>query len=150
LNALPLAPAERERTSVFLTQAGDYAYRAALAAARGEAPAADSGATLQRLEEQAERLTRDLHAVLARANRGELRWQELQRMATARARDRRWPVGDSFSRIEEGMSEYPTLLYDGPFSDHVSRREPRALPDETISPEEARAAAADFLSLALN
>lgn len=44
---------------------------------------------------------------------------------------------DSFSKIEEDMQDYEGLIYDGPFSEHMTSSEPLGLGENTISQEEA-------------
>lgn len=53
--------------------------------------------------------------------------------------------GDSFRTMEEGFSGYPTLIYDGPFSDHMLERPPRMLKGkEEITEGDAARVAAKF------
>lgn len=149
LNMLPLASESRLRTSSFLTQAGDFAYSLAARVARGNRPDEQDQQRLLDLQRQVGKLAEDLEGVLAAAARGPLPWRDLQRLADARLdRQDPNPFAQSFTRIEEDLMEVPTLLYDGPFSDHVTRRTPRSLPEETLTREEARRVAADFLSKA--
>ncbi len=54
--------------------------------------------------------------------------------------------GSSFQDIEANFPETPSLIYDGPFSEHLSRRTPLALEgQEEVSQEQARERAAVFL-----
>ena len=36
-------------------------------------------------------------------------------------------VDSGFKEIEEGFSDYPTMIYDGPFSDHILQQKPKFL-----------------------
>ena len=57
-------------------------------------------------------------------------------------------LSDSAEEMEESLSDYPTLIYDGPFSDHLSGRTPKMLEGlPQVSEAEARRAAAAFLGL---
>lgn len=50
--------------------------------------------------------------------------------------------------MSEGFVDYPTLIYDGPFSDHITQRKPKLLEGlETVSEENARSIAARFLGV---
>lgn len=148
LNALPFAPGVHRRTSTFLTQAGDFAHMMAAEVARGRQPSPEMMASLAELQSHADRLARELHAIADGANRGQMRWHEVQRLASSRLDDTpTHPLGEGVARIEEDLLEYPTLLYDGPFSDHVTRREPRTVPENEVTDEEARDIAARFLAL---
>ena len=44
---------------------------------------------------------------------------------------------DSFSKIEEDMQDYEGLIYDGPFSEHMTTSKPLGLGNNKISEEEA-------------
>lgn len=45
---------------------------------------------------------------------------------------------DSFSQIEEDMQDYEGLIYDGPFSEHMTSSNPLGLGDKKYSEDEAR------------
>ncbi len=52
-------------------------------------------------------------------------------------------VSDGFTEFEEGLSSYPTLIYDGPFSDHIMQKDPELLKGEQNVPRaDAKKAAA--------
>ncbi len=44
---------------------------------------------------------------------------------------------DSLDSIEEDLSDYPTLIYDGPFSDHILQKEPLMVTNATTKSKEA-------------
>lgn len=48
---------------------------------------------------------------------------------------------------QEGIEEFPTLIYDGPFSESTEKQEARGLTGNPVSEEEARAAAAKVAGL---
>ena len=53
--------------------------------------------------------------------------------------------------MEQGFADYPTLLYDGPFSEHLNRREALYVKEEPyISIGEARELAARYLAVPLS
>ena len=54
---------------------------------------------------------------------------------------------DNFKNLEENFTNYPTLIYDGPFSDHIMQRSPQYLNGkDAVSIEEAQQIAADFIN----
>ncbi len=56
--------------------------------------------------------------------------------------------GDALAEYAEDFKDYPTLIYDGPFSDHIAQQSPKFLKGKSeISEEEALEAAAAFLSV---
>lgn len=51
-----------------------------------------------------------------------------------------------FREMNEGFTDYPTMIYDGPFSDHIANRKPAFLQGKpSLSEEQARSIAANFL-----
>ena len=51
-----------------------------------------------------------------------------------------------FREMSEGFTDYPTMIYDGPFSDHIEQQKPKLLKDEQqISMEQALTVAAKFI-----
>lgn len=53
---------------------------------------------------------------------------------------------EGIANAEQTMTDYPTLLYDGPFSDNIDQKESKLLKEsDPVSREEARKIAASFL-----
>ena len=53
--------------------------------------------------------------------------------------------GENGGTQEANLSNYPTLIYDGPFSDSTEKAEPLGLPEETVDAETALARASESL-----
>lgn len=54
-------------------------------------------------------------------------------------------IGNSLGETEEELKDYPTLIYDGPYSDHITQKEPTLLKDTAaISKTDARLTAAKY------
>lgn len=52
-------------------------------------------------------------------------------------------LNQSFSDLEQDLADYPTLVYDGPYSDHISEKEPQMLKNaKKVSKSEALEVAA--------
>ncbi len=56
-------------------------------------------------------------------------------------------LGETLSTIDQSFSEYPTLVYDGPFSDHIMNKEPKVLASEEIDEASARSIAAKITGI---
>lgn len=55
-------------------------------------------------------------------------------------------LDSGFREMNEGFTDYPTMIYDGPFSDHIEQKAPALTSDKTaISEEQALVIAADFI-----
>ncbi len=58
-------------------------------------------------------------------------------------------LSQNMEDAEQSLTEYPSLLYDGPFSDHINQRDAALLQDKAeITKEEALKKAAEILGLA--
>lgn len=146
LNQLPLPDISVGRTAKFLTQVGDYAYSLAGKVSSGEEKNAKEWETLQRLYRQASTLNTDLQDIERQVAAGKLYLSELSRR-TGRVFQRREPelASRNFQTVEEHMKGIPTLIYDGPFSDHLEKSEPKGLTGGKITAEQAREKALEFL-----
>lgn len=150
LNQLPLGTISLMRTSQLLTQAGDYAYLLARQAAKGEPISDEQWQTLGQLKQQVGVIAQQLHDVIDTAARGRMSWAEMQRLTRRRLDDGPNSFRDGFERLELQLVEFPTLIYDGPFSDHIQQREPKGLTGPDIDADDARRIAADFLPYELD
>lgn len=150
LGQLPMGYVELEQTASFLAKAGDYAMSLAR---QGEAPSDDARETLAALSDaaaQLDELLRDLESDLMGGSMELQSVEEIQDRLSQATGDDRQPAaaGSVFQTVEADFPEVPSLIYDGPFSDHLSRRSPKALEGlAEVSRDEARAAAAQFLDL---
>lgn len=146
--ALPISQEKADRLSRFLSQVGDYALSLSRKTFAGSKPDAKDLAGLAQLREYALRLTQALTGIQARltAEQADIvqtvsLLNNLDDPLSAAALD-----GDLDPMAQE-FETFPTLLYDGPFSDHIARRTPKALEGrEGVSQEEAAKIAADFLN----
>jgi len=60
-------------------------------------------------------------------------------------------LADSLTELEENLTDYPTLIYDGPYSDHIMKREPLMLENKMeISERDGRTIAADILDIGID
>jgi len=146
LNQLPLPDISIGRTAKFLTQVGDYAYSLARKVSSGEEKTARERETIQRLYKQAATLNTDLQDIERQIAAGKLYLSELSRR-TGRVFQRQEPklASRNFQTVEEHMKGMPTLIYDGPFSDHLEKSEPKGLTGGKITADQARQKALEFI-----
>ncbi|OPY59703.1 MAG: Sporulation protein YpeB [Pelotomaculum sp. PtaU1.Bin035] len=128
LSQLPLNDALAGRTAKFLSQVGDYAGSLARQISQGEAIDSKNWDTLKSLYEQSVELNRDLQGIQASVARNNFYFGEMLRQV--RSKLQKAPdnlARTDFQTMDERMRRYPALLYDGPFSEHLERAEPRYL-----------------------
>lgn len=151
LGTLPVQPGGTSRTQRFLSQLGDYSFVLGQRIAEGEGLQEEDLDTLRQLQEQVEILARGMTEAARRFAEGTTPWREvmpavlgLPAGSEPAPEDVPERVEDDFLRIERQMEEFPTLVYDGPFSDHLWEQEPRGLGEGTVDEAEAVRIARNF------
>ena len=150
LAALPFAAQELEQTSDFISRIGDYAFSLSRRASAGQNLTEEEKENLMRLSDNASILALNLKGMQTELQEGRLSLTELRQGAAALtgAPGSAPFAGDSIRMIEQEFPEIPTLIYDGPFSQHLVGAAPLGLegqPELTVG--EARDAAARFLGV---
>ncbi len=146
LNQLPLPDISIGRTAKFLTQVGDYAYSLAGKVSSGVEKNPKERETLSRLYKQASTLNTDLQDMERQIAAGKLYLSELsQKTGRVFQRQESKLSSRNFQTVEEHMKGIPALIYDGPFSDHLEKKEPKGLTGGKITAEQAREKALEFL-----
>lgn len=144
LGELPYGNIELEQTAAFFAKTGDYA----AALCRGKVDnSADSLAALAAISGQVNSALTSLQSELeagaldlAAVDRAE------RELAQAAETGGQKLGGVSFQTVEADFPELPSLIYDGPFSEHLTSETPKALEGlGDVTQEQAKQAAADFL-----
>jgi spore germination protein len=148
LNALPVEEGDLLRVSQFLTQLGDYSFSLGQKITSvGHIPE-DEIHTLNRLRQEVTVLGEELVKVAGSVAEGKPPWQRRNSgwLTSLNPFSKKTDTSSEtpFSQINSHMNVFPTLIYDGPFSDHVQNRKPPIDLGETIEEEEARNIALNF------
>lgn len=144
LAQLPVSSAVTERTSKFLSQAGDYAYTICREILDKEELNEQHWNTLNRLYNQASRLNSDLNTMNQNMLDGKVTMTELKQETKKNIAQAATAEKD-FDTVNRNMQSYPTLIYDGPFSDHLAKRQAEGLKGKNITSEQARKIALNFI-----
>lgn len=149
LSSLPVSAMQLGSTYKFLSQVGDYTLSLTRKLENGQALSEQEKKELMKLRDYASALNRQLSLIQSRVSRGET---ALQPILSASGQDGAQDPqlgesadvpSDGFQEMEDSFSGYPTLIYDGPFSDHLLNRDPRLTQGrDEISREQARSIAA--------
>ena len=155
MGELPFAKYRLEETSGFLTKVGDYAYCLSKSASDGKGYTQEEFINLVTISQVASILSQNLLSLQADINDGTITMKELSGSADklGSTDDSIIPesLGQSFALIESEFPEVPTLIYDGPFSQHINVKEPKVLADLVeIDADAAVQAAAEFTGLRPN
>lgn len=134
LSQLPIEELDLEQTYRFLSQVGNYSKALADKCASGESLTDDEKANIAALYNYAVNLSGSMWQVEQKIQNGEVTFGKVNSFNA----DEAVTVTDGFKDFENLDNNYPTLIYDGPFSDHIMEKEPEMLKGEKeISEEEA-------------
>src|SRR5699024_3320210 len=147
IGELPYGNVELAQTASFVAKVGDYAAALSKSTAAGGGTTEEEKESLRALAAASGQLSQMLQDLQADIHGGTVTLEDLEQ-AEARLAQAQGTGGDaagsSFQDVEADFPEVPTLIYDGPFSEHLAtQRQPRALEGlEEVTQEEAKAAAA--------
>ena len=152
LGELPYGNVELEQTAAFFAKAGDYAMAMARGAGAEGVCTDENRETLRGLAAAAGELSATLQALQPQLDGGALHPEDVAaveaRLAAAAEDGGQVTSGSAFQTVETDFPQVPTLIYDGPFSEHLSGRTPQMLEGlPQVTEEEARRAAAAFAGL---
>ncbi len=128
LSQLPVAELHLENTYKFLSQAGNYAKSLSQRYSEGETLTEEDRENLRKLSEYAKTLSDNMWRVRNRIENGELSYEKTSANIQEAGNDNQPQyITDGFADFELGYDNYPTLIYDGPFSDHILEKEPQMI-----------------------
>ena len=121
LALLPMDGHALSKTSEFLSQVGEYAHAISAKMLRGEKMSEKEIKTMQELLRYADTLKKSLDETLISMRDGEISFEsEKGRMNFGGGKV---AMSSELMALEEEFHNYPSLVYDGPFSQHLSLRE---------------------------
>ena len=152
LSQLPTSGLQMDNTYKFLSQVGEYAMALDRKVANGGSIAESERANLEKLLEISRSLCNQLAIVTMHLDNGTLAWEQARDTLSQGGEDvQTLSLSDSFSDAEQSIADYPTLIYDGPFSDHIYQKQPAMLAGkENVTREEAAKVAARYCGVAAN
>lgn len=145
LGQLPVSQPVLASTSKFLTQVSDLSLSLDNQNIRGKSLNKEQYDMLKKLYNYAVSLNKSLQELQEDLHVGRLRWGELANKGT-RLFSKTKP-GEMMKKIEavgENFKDYPTLIYDGPFSDHMTSGKARGLTGDDIDAETAKEKVFEF------
>ncbi|MEL7564985.1 MAG: germination protein YpeB [Dehalobacterium sp.] len=146
LGQLPLSHVTLTRTQRFLTQLGDYAYTMAKSTADGQPMSTEQLNTLEDLHNQTTQLSADLIELQKDVAQNGVNWRKVKKASQEELdKESTGYLDVNFKKINEQINQYPTLIYDGPFSDHLETKNPKAVTGKMISWDEAKKIARNFV-----
>ncbi|MBQ7985964.1 MAG: germination protein YpeB, partial [Clostridia bacterium] len=146
LAQIPTTQVQLDKTEKFLSQVGDYTHTLSQSLIDKKAITQKEYESLASLGEYAQGLNQSLGELSNRIYSGDYRLGDdndisLEKVAYAE-------TSDPWSAIEKDFGEYPSLIYDGPFSEHIENMQPKMTESaRELSKDEAQAKAAKFFGI---
>ncbi len=128
LGQLPISQVQMENIDKFLSQVGDYTYNLSQKSIYQEDITADDYNNLADLSNYASKLKEELLSMQEDIYSGEISFGKIKKEAEnhlvdiAKAENKN--VLSGFEEMEKQFQEYPSLIYDGPFSEHIEKINP--------------------------
>lgn len=146
LSMLPMNSVELENTAKFLNQVSDYSYSLSRKNINNESLSQEDLDNLKELHEYSVNLENVLNQLSNDINNGRIKWGELTKKGSSVFAQQVSNISkDSFGNIEQEFHEYAGLIYDGAFSEHITKAEKVGLTGEDIDEEAAKNIAMDFV-----
>lgn len=171
LAALPLSHEAFDKLESLLNHTGDYCHAMSKQAMAGTPLTEEQQQNIITLGKNIAAVSEELHQIEAQVNSGELRFVSAHNdirigrnqvdnpgnnnaAATVAAQqeentseNQAESTASTFNDLKTDSIEYPTLIYDGPFSDHMVNKKPEGLTGEVISMAQAKEIAMKFPAL---
>ncbi|MBQ3054032.1 MAG: germination protein YpeB [Clostridia bacterium] len=144
IGQLPLSDTQLDNTEKFLAQVGAYSNHLAVQAANGNSITDKNYQEIISLADYCDKLLNGLEKTQKAFYKGNLSMERLKK--SENKNKNATTLSNEFSSSEKEMTDYPALVYDGPFSSHIDTIEYSALKDaKTISEGDAIKIAEDFI-----
>ena len=130
LSRLPVDELDLTDTYRFLSQVGNYAKALAEKCAEGGGLTADERKNIAALYAYAGELSGNMWDIEQRIEKGKITLSDTVYAASQLDADDPVTVTDGFTDFAVSDNSYPTLIYDGPYSDHIMEKSPLMLKNE--------------------
>ena len=149
LSTLPFSTQELEKTAAFLSQVGDYAYTLSRS---DKIYTEEELSNLRNLSKTASALAQNFLNMQQELNANGISMDEVilagRQLDNVEEQTVSNTVGGSMRTVEAEFPEIPSLIYDGPFSEHIKETAPKLIEGKAyVSEAEARDKAASFLGV---
>lgn len=143
---LPTESTNLEHTAKFLSQVGDYTYVLSQNMINGSEISEEEYKTLNSLNHYASELSKSLDGIEQKIYSGELSFSTASNKGVTAAFAANTGIFRDLENVEKSFEGYPSLIYDGPFSEHIENQESYMLKNaREIGRDEALEKAAEFL-----
>lgn len=131
----------------FLSQVGEYTLSLKEKMANGEKITKKETENLNKLLEYSEKLSNNINYLIEQEENGLLDFEEVKSTLQSDGEERFY-LGKELNDANQSLNDYPTLIYDGPFSDHILNKTSAVTEKlKVVTEEEAQEKAAKFIGV---
>ncbi len=147
LGQLPTSQVNLENTAKFLSQVGDYTYVLSQDMIYGEKISQEEYETLASLNDYAAKLKAALTDIENKIYSGEIKLTDDSAQAKLNeAEAASGNILEDLKNVEKSFDQYPALIYDGPFSEHIENQQSEMINNAPeVTRDEAKQRAEEFL-----
>lgn len=149
LGQLPIRHELLRNTEKFLTQLGDYAFSLIQDLVNGREVKEQQMQTIFLFQDHTKALGSELQDTFKKVLTGTLNFKEIKKVQNEElSKEKDLTLDGGIVKYQENqLTDYPELIYDGPFSDQILNRKPRGLGEKVVTEEEAKKIALDFFEI---
>ncbi len=141
LSLLPTTESTVSSTYKFLSQVGEFIMSLERKAAKGEKITSEERERLKELYDYCVSLNEKTAQMCYEMQHGSFSFEKSDSLLAQGGAEKVY-IGDGFDDAEQSLSDFPTLIYDGPFSSHIENAKPKFLDGKgTVTKERASAVA---------
>lgn len=147
LGMLPVSQNVLASTSKFLTQVGDMSNSLNVQQVSGKKISGDQYKNLENLHGFAVSLEEGLVQLQNDLTSGRTKWGQIQKGTNQffeKTSAKENPATQSMQNMASTFQDYPKLIYDGPYSDHMLSVKPRGLTGKDLSSDDIKKKVVDF------
>jgi len=146
LGQMPIDHGDVSKTEKFLTQVSDYSYALIRDHLEGKDLDSKQRESLFKLQNYTAYLSEELAQLHNSVMKGQLSFQKIRRGGEDKLEQANEDMlNTSLVKLEEEMTKYPELIYDGPFSDQVLGAKPKGLGTGKVTLDKAKEIATKFI-----
>lgn len=144
LSQLPIEQNLISQASKFLSQTSDFSYSLTQQTIEQNPITDEQMGQIKSLTDYADKLQNSIVELSYDLNQGRLKWNELTKKGSY-VFGQMSSSTSTFDNISADFQDYPGLIYDGPFSDHITDIQPKAITGDEINANKAKQIALEFI-----
>ena len=136
ISKIPNSEDDLENISKFLNQLIDYSYTLSKQTIDGKELTDEDFENIKKIHGMSKDIEESLNQMTEELNSGEIKWSDFTKKSTEYAQS--VDNFNIFSNLDTNLKEYEGLIYDGAYSNHVSKENKKGLTGYDISEEDAK------------